>query len=94
MLVAVGSEESATPSRAWFHYHQMFAGLLRLELRRTAPGDVAGLHRAASSWLAGHGFGVEAVRHAQAAGDWKLAARLLADHWPGLYLDGQAARTR
>jgi LuxR family transcriptional regulator, maltose regulon positive regulatory protein len=34
---------------------------------------------------------VEAVRHAQAAGDWGLAARLLADHWPGLYLDGQAA---
>jgi LuxR family maltose regulon positive regulatory protein len=34
---------------------------------------------------------VEAVRHAQAAGDWDLAARLLADNWPGLYLDGQAA---
>jgi LuxR family maltose regulon positive regulatory protein len=82
---------SLGPSRAWFHYHQMFAGLLRLELRRTAPGEVAGLHRTASSWLAGHGFGVEAVRHAQAAGDWELAARLLADHWPGLYLDGQAA---
>jgi LuxR family transcriptional regulator, maltose regulon positive regulatory protein len=34
---------------------------------------------------------VEAVRHAQAARDWDLAGRLLADHWPGLYLDGQAA---
>ena len=34
---------------------------------------------------------MEAVRHAQAAQDWDLAARLLADHWPGLYLDGQAA---
>jgi len=34
---------------------------------------------------------VEAIRHAQAAGDWDLARRLLADHWPGLYLDGQAA---
>ena len=43
------------------------------------------------SWFAGHGFPVEAVRHAQAAQDWGLAARLLADHWPGLYLDGQAA---
>ena len=32
-----------------------------------------------------------AVRHAQAAGDWELAARLLAGHWPTLYLDGQAA---
>jgi LuxR family maltose regulon positive regulatory protein len=34
---------------------------------------------------------VEAVRHAQAARDWSLAARVLADHWPGLYLDGQAS---
>ena len=42
-------------------------------------------------WFAGHGYPVEAVRHAQAAQDWGLAARVLAGHWPGLYLDGQAA---
>jgi LuxR family maltose regulon positive regulatory protein len=34
---------------------------------------------------------VEAVRHAQGAQDWGLAARLLADAWPGLHLGGQAA---
>jgi len=45
----------------------------------------------ASRWFAGHGFTVEAVRHAQAARDWDLGGRLLADHWPGLYLGGQAA---
>jgi len=78
-------------ARSWFRYHQMFAGLLRLELRRTAPGEVAALHQAACAWLAAHGHPVEAIRHAQAARDWALAARLLADHWPGLYLDGQAA---
>jgi len=77
-------------ARSWFRYHQMFAGLLRLELRRTAPGEIAGLHRAAAWWLAGHGYPAEAIRHAQAAQDWDLAARLLAGHWPGLYLDGQA----
>jgi LuxR family transcriptional regulator, maltose regulon positive regulatory protein len=77
--------------RSWFRYHQMFAGLLRLELRRAEPGAVAGLHAAAASWLASRGFAVEAVRHAQAAGDWELAARLLADHWPAFHLDGQAA---
>ena len=84
---------SLDPARSWFRYHQMFAGLLALELRRTAPGEVAGLHQAASAWFAGHGYPVEAVRHAQAAGDWELATRLLADAWPGLYLDGQAAVT-
>ena len=52
---------------------------------------VTALHRAAAGWFAGHGYPVEAIRHAQAAQDWDLAARLLADHWPGLYLDGQAA---
>ena len=42
-------------------------------------------------WLGEHGFAVEAVRQAQAAQDWDLAARLLFDHWFGLVLDGQAA---
>ena len=78
-------------ARSWFRYHQMFAGLLRLELRRAEPGEVTGLHAAAAGWLAARGFAVEAIRHAQAAGDWELAARLLAGHWPGLHLDGQAA---
>jgi len=79
--------------RSWFRYHHLFADLLQLELRRTEPDQVAALHRAAAGWFAGHGYPVEAVRHAQAARDWGLAARLLADHWPGLYLDGQAATT-
>ena len=82
---------SLDASRTWFRYHQLFAGLLRLELRRAAPGEVTKLHHAAAEWFAAHGFGVEAVRHAQAAGDWGLAAELLAGHWPGLYLDGQDA---
>jgi len=79
------------PARSWFRYHRLFADLLRLQLRRTEPDQVAALHRAAAGWLGGHGSPVEAVRHAQAARDWGLAARLLADHWPSLYLDGQAA---
>ena len=79
------------PARSWFGYHQMFADLLQLELRRTTPGEVTALHRTAARWFAGHGYPVEAVRHAQQAQDWVLAARLLTDHWPGLHLDGQAA---
>jgi LuxR family maltose regulon positive regulatory protein len=77
--------------RSWFRCHRLFADLLQLELRRAEPGARAGLHGAAAGWLAGHGHPVEAVRQAQAAGDWELAARLLADHWPGLYLGGRGA---
>jgi LuxR family transcriptional regulator, maltose regulon positive regulatory protein len=82
---------SLDPQRSWFRYHHLFADLLQLELRRTEPDQVTGLHQAASDWFARRGHPVEAVRHAQAARDWDLAARLLADCWPGLYLDGQAA---
>src|SRR5215472_2949365 len=64
---------SLDAGRSWFRYHQMFAGLLARELRRTEPDQVAALHRAAAGWLAGHGYPVEAIRHAQAAQDWGLA---------------------
>jgi LuxR family transcriptional regulator, maltose regulon positive regulatory protein len=82
---------SLDPSRSWFRYHHLFSDLLQLELRRTEPDLVTTLHIRAAGWLAGHGYPVEAIRHAQAAGDWQLAARLLADSWPALYLDGQEA---
>ncbi len=77
--------------RSWFRYHHLFADLLALELRRTAPDDLATLHDTAAEWFAGHGYPLEAIRHAQAAGNWSLAAQLLSDHWLGLTLDGQGA---
>jgi LuxR family maltose regulon positive regulatory protein len=77
--------------RSWFRYHQLFADLLQLELRHSAPGELPALHGAAAGWFAEHGYPVEAVRHAQAAQDWGLAARLLAGHWFGLVLDGRVA---
>jgi LuxR family transcriptional regulator, maltose regulon positive regulatory protein len=43
--------------------------LLALELRRAEPGNVARLHQTASTWFAGHGYPVQAVRHAQACED-------------------------
>ena len=78
-------------SRSWFRYHHLFADLLQLELRRAVPDGVATLHGVAAEWFAEQGFALEAIRHAQAAGKWALAARLLSDHWFGLYLDGQSA---
>ncbi|MFJ8208242.1 LuxR C-terminal-related transcriptional regulator [Streptomyces sp. NPDC096033] len=81
---------SLDPGRTWFRYHRLFGDLLRLELRRTAPEDVADLHRTAGQWFAEHGWAADAVRHLQAAGEWSEAARLLADHAVSLTLDGQA----
>jgi LuxR family maltose regulon positive regulatory protein len=85
---------SLDAGRSWFRYHRLFADLLQLELRRTAPDEIAGLHAAAANWFAEYEYPVEAVRHAQAAQDWGLAARLLSDHSLGLILDGPGVTVR
>ena len=85
---------SLDAERSWFRYHHLFADLLALELRRTAPQELPGLHAIAAEWLAEHGYPIEAIRHAQAAENWGLAARLLADNWRFLYLDGRLATGR
>src|SRR5579864_5409192 len=82
--------ESLDAERAWFRYHHLFADLLRLELRRTMPGEVPELNRRAAAWLFRHGRVAHSIGHTQAAGDWADAARLLADQSLRLTLDGQA----
>ena len=80
--------------RTWFRYHHLFADLLQLELRRTAPTTVDSLHRAAAEWHEREGDVVEAIQHAQAARDWPLATRALADHHLELTLDGRMGTVR
>jgi LuxR family maltose regulon positive regulatory protein len=82
---------SIDPERTWFRYHQLFADLLRLELRRTEPESIPRLHLAAARWFAEHGHVLDAIRYAQAAGHWGYAARLLAEHGFSLSLDGRGA---
>jgi LuxR family maltose regulon positive regulatory protein len=77
--------------RSWFRYHRLFADLLQLELRRTAPDEIPTLHGAAAEWCADHGHPIDAIRHAQAAENWERAARLLSDHWTALYLHGRSS---
>jgi len=81
---------SLDPGRTWFRYHHLFGDLLRLELRRTLPAEIAQLHRKAAAWFGEHRQVVDAIRHTQAAGDWAEAARLLADRCFSLTLDGHA----
>ena len=82
---------SLDADRTWFRYHHLFADMLRLELRRTEPDSIPALHRAAASWYAEHGYVLDAIRHAEAAGDWAYAALLLEDHFVGLILSGYDA---
>jgi LuxR family maltose regulon positive regulatory protein len=81
---------SLDPGRTWFRYHHLFRDLLRLELRRTTPGDIPELHRLAAGWFGARAEPTEFIRHLQAAGDWALAGRVLTDHALSLTLDGKA----
>jgi LuxR family maltose regulon positive regulatory protein len=76
-------------ARTWFRYQQLFADLLRLELRRVAPATIPALHHAAAAWHEQQGNVVEAVRHYQAAGQWAPAGRLLVDEFLTLTMAGR-----
>src|SRR4029078_4113786 len=77
-------------ARTWFGSHHLLSDLLRLELRRVEPATIPSLHRAAAVWHEQHGDVVDAVRHAQAAGDWAEAGRLLVDNYLALTMAGRA----
>src|SRR6266702_8115009 len=53
---------SLDPERTWFRYHHLLGDFLRLELRRTPPEEIPGLHRRAAAWFAEHGQVVEIGR--------------------------------
>ena len=76
-------------ARTWFRYHHLFGDLLRLELRRLTPAAIPSLHKTAAAWHEQHGDVLEAARHAQAAGDWPRAGRLLVDNYLALTMAGR-----
>jgi LuxR family maltose regulon positive regulatory protein len=84
-LVSVGSRRST------YRYHELFATLLRYELRRKAPSEANELHRRAARWYAAHGLVVNAVKQTLMAEDWRSAAELMAEHGLSLVLRGDAA---
>jgi len=61
----------------WFRYHHLFADALQLRLERTQPGAAHNLHQRASHWYEKNGNKEKAIRHALAAQDYDLAARLI-----------------
>ena len=62
--------------REWYRYHHLFQELLQQRLSiEISPDEVKNLHCRASAWFEEHGLFDEALHHAQAAGDFSLAAR-------------------
>jgi LuxR family transcriptional regulator, maltose regulon positive regulatory protein len=82
--------DGAAGRRVWYRYHQLFADLLRVELRHEAPERVPDLHRRAAGWFAAQGLPAEAARHALTAGDWRLATTVVLEDWHELVLGDPA----
>jgi LuxR family maltose regulon positive regulatory protein len=81
-VTTVGSRRNS------YRYHQLFADLLRYELRREAPGQAVQLHRRAAGWYAARGLTLPAIQQALMAKEWRCAADLMARHGPSLILRG------
>jgi ATP/maltotriose-dependent transcriptional regulator MalT len=76
-------------SRGWWRYHQLFADLLRTQLRAELPGRAVALHSAASAWHAEHGLPDDAVTHALAAGEPERAARIIERYFDTVFFTGE-----
>jgi LuxR family maltose regulon positive regulatory protein len=75
--------------RRWYRYHHLFGDLLRHDLEASEPDSVAGLHARAAAWFAEHGLAGDAIHHAVAAGDYALAAELVATNWSDAFNRGR-----
>src|SRR5919198_3700053 len=73
-VTALGGDEH------WLRYHDVFADMLRGELRRREPALIPQLHLRASRWHEHAGLIDEAIEHANAAGDGARSARLMFEH--------------
>ena len=80
---------SLDAARTWFRYHHLFADLLRLELRRSAPAAIPSLHDKAAAWHEQHGDVLAAIHHAEAAGNWADAGRMIVDNYLALNMAGR-----
>lgn len=64
-------------SREWFRYHPLFRDVLRDELQRRHPADVAAGHRRAARWFLAHDHPEPAFHHAVAGADIALVMQVL-----------------
>jgi LuxR family maltose regulon positive regulatory protein len=77
--------------REWYRYHHLLGELLRSEVERRQPDLVPLLRQRAALWYADHDLPDRAVRHAIAAGDLDLAARVISGDYLNLLEMGRTA---
>ena len=75
--------------REWYRYHHLLRELLDTELRRREPDLVADLHFRAASWYEANSAPEAAIGHAQQAGDFDRAVRLVLDVMQPVWASGR-----
>jgi LuxR family maltose regulon positive regulatory protein len=77
--------------RQWYRYHDLFREALRARLHASQPELVPLLHGRAARWYEAQGEWRESITHALAAPDYPLAASLMEQAAPVLWLSGEAS---
>jgi LuxR family maltose regulon positive regulatory protein len=80
--------------RRWYRYHDLFADLLRRQLRLTEPESIPSLHRRASAWYEQKGLSDEAIDHALRGEDFERAADLIEGRADLMWQHGEHTRLR
>jgi LuxR family maltose regulon positive regulatory protein len=80
--------------REWYRYHPLFAEYLQAALRRRLPEAVPDLHRRAAEWCLANNLPEAAFRHAVAAGEADLTARIVERYVSPKLLSGDYADLR
>jgi LuxR family maltose regulon positive regulatory protein len=75
--------------REWYRFHHLFRDMLRAELERLEPDEVAPLNRRAAAWCERNDLPEAAIEHASAAGDLDEVARLVSTFALPFYRSGR-----
>lgn len=80
--------------RAWFRYHQLFADVLREQLRNQYPDQVARLHQLAARWYLANDLPDPAWQHAVEADDVALVIQIYSRYLDVKLFGGELAVIR
>lgn len=70
---------SRTEDPAWYRYHDLFVEMLRSQVQRQFPNEIAELHRRAATWYVAQNLSADAVHHFLFIEDWEAAAEVIED---------------
>jgi LuxR family transcriptional regulator, maltose regulon positive regulatory protein len=82
-------------ARTWYRYHQLFADLLRTQLKKSiGEHGVVRLHLQAAEWYEKNGSILDAIHHASVASDYERIERLIEQNFIDMLNKGEMSGVR